>query len=681
MDELPPPSDQPSPKAGFSVLAVLSWLAAAAAVKLHSTWVSLLVLLLVPAAIYVGRYEKGRVAKIVALLALVYPGWDVGETCVTYLFAHQDAAIISELVTSEEQLLELTPNLGQLSQSLMNLRLPDAPRRGLFEPTVTVVGLAGGGESLPSATGKLTAMQPEKVEHLRRRSVLSLWRPLLDHVSWFEHAHFSFIKGRFLDKTHSTFEADVGFSGLAKMKSGEWRGLNGKQTILWRRGSAGEWRISGWEMRQMSAASSPKRFFHESLAQVLPRSSDYRNMRRSEHHEATIKFYQGGSKTAPHPYYAPISANQKPGLAIVDVDCDGDDDIYVTVRIGRNKLLENQGDGTFVEAAAKYGLDFTGHSTCALFADFDNDGDPDLVLGRSLLPSLYFENRNGRFAHVQQATDLPRLAISLSAADYNGDGLLDFYLLTYRPATIGDGENLSGGVADQVVNWPDEFLTPEQAEEYYEHHKAANSEADPLFPNLLNQVGPPNVLYVNRGNGRFEPAEENLQLGIWRNSLQATWADFDEDGDPDVYVANDWAPDSFFRNDGDGGFREVADELATNAFGFAMGVSWGDYDNDGLQDLYVSNMYSKAGRRITDRLTGLSEIYRQSAAGNYLYRQRQGRSFQLVSGEFPPDLTVANAGWSWGGQFADFDNDGFLDLYVLSGYFTAPKAVSSDLDL
>lgn len=108
-----------------------------------------------------------------------------------------------------------------------------------------------------------------------------------------------------------------------------------------------------------------------------------------------------------------------------------------------------------------------------------------------------------------------------------------------------------------------------------------------------------------------------------------------------------------------------------------MGATWGDYDNDGRQDLYVSNMYSKAGKRITEHVPGLAPIYKESAAGNYLYRQHDDdRGFDHVSGQ-----PVDSAGWSWGGQFADFDNDGFLDLYVLSGYFTSPPAVSSQLDL
>ena len=99
------------------------------------------------------------------------------------------------------------------------------------------------------------------------------------------------------------------------------------------------------------------------------------------------------------------------------------------------------------------------------------------------------------------------------------------------------------------------------------------------------------------------------------------------------------------------------------------------------QDLYVSNMYSKAGRRIMSRLDSLEHDFKISADGNVLYRHLEGGRFDRVSGLKPPALTVAKAGWSWGGQFADFDNDTALDIYALSGYFTAPEEVASDLDL
>jgi hypothetical protein len=92
-------------------------------------------------------------------------------------------------------------------------------------------------------------------------------------------------------------------------------------------------------------------------------------------------------------------------------------------------------------------------------------------------------------------------------------------------------------------------------------------------------------------------------------------------------------------------------------------------------------MYSKAGRRITASVPGIAPDFIASAQGNYLYHQGADGKFTQVAGIEKPAMTVMKAGWSWGGKFADFDNDGWEDLYVLSGYFTAPKELSSELDL
>ncbi len=269
----------------------------------------------------------------------------------------------------------------------------------------------------------------------------------------------------------------------------------------------------------------------------------------------------------------------------------------------------------------------------------------------------------------------------MSAADYDKDGLLDVYACTYRPAVLG-GSSPAGGVASDSENWPDEFLPPDVAKDYYQRH-AESRKSDPknAFPNLLNQLGPPNVLLRNLGNGQFAPVEMPPEFEVWKNSLQATWSDYDEDGDPDLYVANDWASDQLFRNDGVDGFTDVTKQAGTTEFGFAMGASWGDYDNDGDHDLYVTNMFSKAGMRITAQVNGLDSDYQKSAAGNYLYQQQPDGSFDLVSGLEPPRLLVAKAGWAWGGQFADFNNDGWLDIYSINGYFSAPKEVATQMDL
>jgi hypothetical protein len=268
----------------------------------------------------------------------------------------------------------------------------------------------------------------------------------------------------------------------------------------------------------------------------------------------------------------------------------------------------------------------------------------------------------------------------MAAADYNKDGLLDVYFCTYRPAAPA-GASPAGGVAqikDGEFDWQDEFLSPELAMEFRrrlaEHRQRKGG-------TVLDQIGPPNILLINRGGGRFEPAPENNVLGLWRNSLQATWGDYDQDGDADLFVANDWAPSNLFRNDGPAGFKEVTDEAGTTAYGFSMGASWGDYDNDGLEDVYVSNMHSAAGLRMTTRIPGLSQMFVESASGNWLYRQIAPGKFRQMAGMEPPALTVMNAGWSWGGCFADFDNDRYLDLYVLSGYFSAPEELSSGMDI
>ena len=222
------------------------------------------------------------------------------------------------------------------------------------------------------------------------------------------------------------------------------------------------------------------------------------------------------------------------------------------------------------------------------------------------------------------------------------------------------------------------------------HRLLAGFLKQPVSPEFLRLVarwdptrarpGPPNVLLVNRG-GRFERSAASDTLAVWRNTFQSTWADYDNDGDVDLYVVNDFSPSRLFRNDGNDVFVDVTRETGTADIGFGMGASFGDYDNDGRQDLYKSNMFSKAGRRIAGRLGDLiSPDFLKMAGGNTLFRNL-GTRMEKVSGLEPPALLVEKAGWSWGGQFLDVDNDGWLDIYALSGYYTPPPEVSVAFDL
>ncbi len=593
-----------------------------------------------------------------------------------------DDAVVSALVRGEETCLTLSGRMNALSKGLLHLRLPATGTEMVFGPEVTVLDLGPGPALANSAMLELQAWPVATSSQQVKK--IDVWRPLLDAVESFDHARVYVIEGEHPGGDPYRFEANGGFEALAKMKSGEWRSLNGRMRLAWERpkasNSGADWRITAWKTERMDYIASPRRLFGEVLDTAMGGAQEAAKLRRSLHYEAAVKHYRDGMKALPHPYFAPISANQKEGLAVVDINRDGFDDIYITVRIGTNMFLRNRGDGTFTEEAALHGLALPGHTTCALFADFDNDGDVDAMLGRSLLRTTYLENRGGKFFQYAIPKFFPMAVISMAAADYNKDGLLDVYLCTYRPAAPA-GASPAGGVAqvkDGDFDWPDEFLSPELARDFRrrlaEHRQLKGG-------TVLDQIGPPNVLLINRGGGRFEVAPENSTLGIWRNSLQATWGDYDQDGDPDLFVANDWAPSNLFRNDGPAGFKDVTEEAGTTAYGFSMGASWGDYDNDGLEDVYISNMYSAAGRRMTVRIPGLSGTFVESAAGNWLYRQTAPGKFQQVAGMEPPAMTVMNAGWSWGGCFVDFDNDRFLDLYVLSGYFTAPEELSSDLDV
>ncbi len=640
--------------------------------------------------IWVGRRRSLVTRGLVALPGL-FAAWAVAQNQLRFQAPKTDAEIVQSLVAAEETMLKLNPKLELVSKGLFHLQLPAPVSESVFGSSFTANDLGPAPTETPVATVSLETHPWPVVAGGRSMAHPSVWRSLLDGIGSIEHSRFTFLEGDHPDGDMYRFDSRVAFEALAQMKSSEWRAFHGTVNLSWERSKAtanspvGDWKIIRWATEEMEYVASPRRLFVEALESSIRPPQDAAKLRRSLHQEAAVKFYRSGMKQPPHPYFAPISANQKEGIAVADIDGDGFDDIYITVRLGTNLFLHNNGDGTFTEEGAARGLALPGHTTCAIFADFDNDGDLDLMLGRSLLRTAYLENRGGLFFQRPSPKHFPMAVISMAAADYNGDGLLDVYLCTYRPAATA-GSSPSGGVAqieEGGFDWPDEFLAPELAKEYRRRilDQKQHKPLDNQFPDLFDQIGPPNVLLVNKGKGWFEVAPENPVVGVWRNSLQATWCDFDQDGDPDLYIANDWALDNLFRNDGAAGFTEVSVAQGMTYYGFAMGASWGDYDNDGLEDLYVSNMYSAAGRRITARIPGMNKTFAESAAGNWLYHQERGGGFKQVAGLKAPALTVMNAGWSWGGCFTDFDNDGFLDLYVLSGYFTAPEELASDLEL
>ena len=596
---------------------------------------------------------------------------------------------VQAMLDSEELLLGLSLRLDELEIAVGNLRLPDASSRELFAPEVRVRDVAPKGEGEPGASvnadegatlhsigARPVAFTPAAAASSVLREELDLWAALFEGVDHFESAEMRFVRGEWLGSGRARWRGELAVHALAHRLDGTRRAIDVDQDVVWvARDGAGasqpeSWEIESWETRSVHVLEVPEPLFEEVLGRVLVDDDALAEARRSHHEEAIVGVAKG-EIDEPDDLFEVPAGGQHPSVSVVDVDADGFDDLFVTRRYSTNVLYRNQGDGTFRDESARWGLDFAATSTSSLFVDVDNDGDPDLVLGNFAEGSRLLIHEGDRFVErtgERVSGDMPYQVASVSAADFDGDGLIDVYLSTYRGRGFVKLEYLPEAYH--------ELMPAEEYEEFLARVKA------PDHHMVKNRAGPRNVLLRNVGGGGFEVASDVPELFAFRNTFQASWADYDDDGDPDLYLANDYAPNNLFRNDGAGRFEDVTDATGTADVGFGMGVTWGDYDQDGRQDLYVSNMYSKAGLRITGQLAelDLDRTFGRMAKGNTLFRN-EGDRFAVVSGKPPGGLAVEKAGWSWAGQFVDVDNDTDLDLHVLSGYVTIPDEVAHPLDL
>ena len=327
------------------------------------------------------------------------------------------------------------------------------------------------------------------------------------------------------------------------------------------------------------------------------------------------------------------------GFALGDANGDGLDDLYVAQPGGLpNRLFLRQADGTARDAAALAGVDFLDASRSALFADFDNDGDQDLAV--ELDPHVLLLQNDGTGKFTERARASAPSTTSLSAVDYDSDGDLDLYCCGY---ILPDSAN----------------VTP------LPYHDANNGRPNTL---LRNDATPAAAAWTFVDATRESGLDENNR----RFSFAASWEDYDDDGDLDCYVANDFGRNNLYRNES-GQFRDVAAAAGVEDMAAGMGVSWGDYDGDGDFDLYVSNMFSSAGERVAYQRKFHAEDdaqtragFQRHARGNSLFRNRGDGTFEDVSER----AGVTMGRWAWGSLFVDLDEDGWQDLYVPNGFVT-----------
>ncbi len=297
------------------------------------------------------------------------------------------------------------------------------------------------------------------------------------------------------------------------------------------------------------------------------------------------------------------------GIAVADIDNDGLDEIYVCQPGGLpNRLYKNDGTGRFRDISKEAGLDILDNTASALFVDLRNSGCQDLVLLRPTQPMLFLNDGKGP-VHAGSAG----VPLRLGAAGHLHQRL---------------GRRLR-------PRWPPGPLPlqlrvlPERSQYRYPtpYHDAQNGPPNFLFRNRLDQ-DPPYFEDVTAASG--------MDHNNNRFSFAGAWCDYNGDGWPDLYVANDFGRKNLYRNT-DGHFRDVAEEAGVVDLGPGMSAAWLDYDGDGRPDLLVSNMWSACGQRVVnDPAFGpakedpaLQGPYRRHVKGNSLYHNERRRHVHL----------------------------------------------------
>ncbi|MCA9216089.1 MAG: VCBS repeat-containing protein [Planctomycetales bacterium] len=369
------------------------------------------------------------------------------------------------------------------------------------------------------------------------------------------------------------------------------------------------------------------------------------------------------------------------GIAIGDFDGNGLPDLFLVNGPGENRLYRQTSRMQFTDATQASGIrdphDAWGVGATA--ADFDNDGDLDIYVCNYDAPNLLYENDGtGSFTEVAADYGLAIVDASYMAApcDYDRDGDLDAYLVTHR-LNVGDRwqlpqsskEAFDSGILEQIGTGKGINGKGVRISAKFEEHFELVDRGEGRIELVI--AGQRDHLFQNDGAGNFADVSSAANISGFGIGLAATWWDYDDDGLIDLYVSNDYkGADCLYRNNGDGTFSNVVNQVLPHVPWFSMGSAIADVNNDGRIDLFASDMSGTSHVRQKVAMGDMDKdawFLKTSNPQQYMRNALYISTGQQRLFEVAHMAGVSNSDWTWSPIFGDFDNDGLIDLFVSNG--------------